>query len=1094
MSYTFNNVSINGILSGSGSPARRSVLVATTAAGTLATDYENGDTLDGILLSTNDRILIKNQASGIENGIYIVQASGAPVRAEDFDINSNAAGNILFIQEGTVNSDTGWICTNNTGSDIVGTDSLTFAQLTGTGVDGNVYGPASSTNNAIAKYNGTDGKTIQDSGLIIDGSNNLSGINTLILESGTFDTIISAATQTVGAPTLTIPDLAGTSGDLLINNATQTLTNKTLTLPVIASISNSGTITIPTGTDTLVARDTTDTLTNKTLTSTTNTVRATQLGTAGSDVNVSSASAPTVAQVLQATSGTTSTWQYRGWRESVRVATTVNGTLTTDFENGDTIDGIILATNNRILIKDQSTATENGIYVVQASGSPVRASDYNTGSSVAFTYVFVQEGTVNNGTFLYCSNISGSDIVGTDNLSFSQIGASSPALADVLSTGNTTGGNDIVLSGASDTINFTRTNNLILDAASVATADRTITFPDPGANDSVVYLALSQTLTNKTLTLPIIASISNSGTITIPTGTDTLVARNTTDTLTNKTLTLPVIASISNSGTITIPTGTDTLVARNTTDTLTNKTLTLPVIASISNSGTITVPTGTDTLVARNTTDTLTNKTLTLPVIASISNSGTITIPTGTDTLVARNTTDTLTNKTITSSTNTVRATQLGTSGSDVNVSSASAPTTGQVLQATSGTTSTWQYRGWRAHVVVATTVTGVLSTAYENGDTVDGVVLATGDRILLKNQTDATENGIYVVNASGSPTRAADYPSGMSASSTFMFVTEGTTNGNTGWFCTSNDGIDVVGTHSLSYQQFSDASGGGGEVNTASNVGVGGVGLFLQKSGVNLEFKNINAGSSKITVTNDAVNNEIDIDVVSNNISGNIKPVRAATTANGALATAFENGDTIDGVTLSTGDRILLKNQTTGTENGVYTVNASGAPTRAADFTTGDSVSATLIAVKDGFINRYTMWLCSNSSTADVVGTDSLTFRNKATQIQNLSSGEVTANSSSYVTVVKTVYSGSNKLSEVRNVTAIVKCDAGTTADVRLQDITNVVTIASGSTTSTSEIPFALAVTGSFPTGLAIWELQIARLAGTGNSKVYCYGCTILM
>ena len=88
----------------------------------------------------------------------------------------------------------------------------------------------------------------------------------------------------------------------------------------------------------------------------------------------------------------------------------------------------------------------------------------------------------------------------------------------------------------------------------------------------------TQTLTNKTLTTPVIASVSNSGTVTLPTGTRTLVARDTTDTLTNKTLTAPVISTISNSGTITLPTGSDTLVGRATTDTLTNKTLTAPVL------------------------------------------------------------------------------------------------------------------------------------------------------------------------------------------------------------------------------------------------------------------------------------------------------------------------------------------------------------------------------------------------------------------------------------------------------------------------------------------------------------------------------------
>lgn len=100
---------------------------------------------------------------------------------------------------------------------------------------------------------------------------------------------------------------------------------------------------------------------------------------------------------------------------------------------------------------------------------------------------------------------------------------------------------------------------------------------------SAYLAALTQTLTNKTLTSPIIATISNSGTLTLPTSTDTLIGRATTDTLTNKTLTAPVIATIVNSGTLTLPTTSDTLVGRATTDTLTNKTLTTPTIGSFAN-------------------------------------------------------------------------------------------------------------------------------------------------------------------------------------------------------------------------------------------------------------------------------------------------------------------------------------------------------------------------------------------------------------------------------------------------------------------------------------------------------------------------------
>jgi hypothetical protein len=96
----------------------------------------------------------------------------------------------------------------------------------------------------------------------------------------------------------------------------------------------------------------------------------------------------------------------------------------------------------------------------------------------------------------------------------------------------------------------------------------------------VVTLAGTATLTNKTLTSPVIATIVNTGTLTLPMSTDTLVGRATTDTLTNKTLTSPVISTIVNTGTLTLPTSTDTLVGRATTDTLTNKTLTSPTLTT----------------------------------------------------------------------------------------------------------------------------------------------------------------------------------------------------------------------------------------------------------------------------------------------------------------------------------------------------------------------------------------------------------------------------------------------------------------------------------------------------------------------------------
>lgn len=83
----------------------------------------------------------------------------------------------------------------------------------------------------------------------------------------------------------------------------------------------------------------------------------------------------------------------------------------------------------------------------------------------------------------------------------------------------------------------------------------------------------------------------------------------------------------------------------------------------------------------------------------------------------------------------------------------------------------------WKDEVVAATTANGALATAFEDSDTLDGVTLATGDRILLKDQTDPTENGVYVVAVSGAPTRAADADSATDLNNATVFVLGGTVN-----------------------------------------------------------------------------------------------------------------------------------------------------------------------------------------------------------------------------------------------------------------------------------------------------------------------------
>lgn len=230
--------------------------------------------------------------------------------------------------------------------------------------------------------------------------------------------------------------------------------------------------------------------------------------------------------------------------------------------------------------------------------------------------------------------------------------------------------------------------------------------------------------------------------------------------------------------------------------------------------------------------------------------------------------------------------------------------------------------------VRVASTATVDISTELENGDTLDGVTLATGDRVLLKNQSTPAQNGIYVVAASGAASRStdADEDSEVTAG-LFTFVEEGTVNADTGWVLVSNDPL-VVGTDPLSFTQFSGA--GAGDVNSASNVnnGAGAVGIFKQLNGDDLEFYSLDeAASGKVTVTLNS--NEIEFDIgagtlVNADINASAAIARtkiASGSANhviindgsGVLSSeaqlSLSRGGTASDLSSAAGDRILVSN-----------------------------------------------------------------------------------------------------------------------------------------------------------------------------------------
>ena len=129
-----------------------SVRAATTANGTLATAFANGQVIDGVTLATGNRILIKNQTTGTENGLYTVNATGAPTRSTDADTNAELTASFaVFVEEGTVNADSGYTLTND-GTVTIGTTALSFTQFTGLGqiTAGNGLTKAANTIDVVA--------------------------------------------------------------------------------------------------------------------------------------------------------------------------------------------------------------------------------------------------------------------------------------------------------------------------------------------------------------------------------------------------------------------------------------------------------------------------------------------------------------------------------------------------------------------------------------------------------------------------------------------------------------------------------------------------------------------------------------------------------------------------------------------------------------------------------------------------------------------------------------------------------------------------------------------------------------------------------
>lgn len=134
----------------------------------------------------------------------------------------------------------------------------------------------------------------------------------------------------------------------------------------------------------------------------------------------------------------------------------------------------------------------------------------------------------------------------------------------------------------------------------------------------------------------------------------------------------------------------------------------------------------------------------------------------------------------------------------------------------------------WKEPVRAASTVDVTIATP---GNVMDGVTLATGDRVLLKNQTNPVENGIYVFDTGLTPlVRATDMATGSDATNAALFVSEGTTQADQAYVETADPA--VVGTDSLVFQQFASVTAGVTSIASVDNGGGAGTFASLVASG----------------------------------------------------------------------------------------------------------------------------------------------------------------------------------------------------------------------------------------------------------------------
>jgi len=170
-----------------------SVKVATTANITLS----GTQTIDGVAVSADERVLVKNQSTASQNGLYLCKAS-TWARTDDLAAGVDAAGMFTFVEQGSTQADQGFVCSSDKGSAVVGTNNLAFTQFSGGGNLTAGDGLDKSGNEFSVDLKSNGGIVIESTEMAVDlGASSITG-TLAVGDGGTGSTSASAARTALG--------------------------------------------------------------------------------------------------------------------------------------------------------------------------------------------------------------------------------------------------------------------------------------------------------------------------------------------------------------------------------------------------------------------------------------------------------------------------------------------------------------------------------------------------------------------------------------------------------------------------------------------------------------------------------------------------------------------------------------------------------------------------------------------------------------------------------------------------------------------------------------------------------------------------------